>query len=304
MILGKQYILTKMFSAEFTKIHKYNLKTKELLSTISVMPYDYTSLYDPQYLPKLSDTVHQKLKSFCSYKFAHLTHPLHDDVKMVKIEHVDDEILRYEIVNPFPYFYISKQESHWNHFVENIDCKDLSICKDNIDRMTDITDDGVTYLMSIEYDKDSKFKYVNVYDASYNLVGYDDHKILHMMNDFCKSYEDRSSSPAGIIGFSVDDVEMKFMIKLHLYDQLYKYEKLSPLPTNIEYTPKSLQREEQISKMIAYNLLDPEDLDFMDSIFSENSRCDFEYIFNEDKTIKEVYLYHYVTYEFKNLLEA
>ena len=301
----KQFILTKMFSAEFTTIHKYNLKTKERVSTVSVMPYDYTSLYDKQYLPNLPENVYDILKSYCQYKFAHIAHPLHDDAKIVKIEHTDGQIIKYEIVNPFPYFYISRNETYWNHFVEGVKCPELKICKDNIDRMTDVTDDGVTFLTSMEYNVDGEFKYVNVYDSSYNLTGYDDYEVMHRMNDYCKSYLSNSLlNPVGLIGFSSDDIEMKFTIKLNYNDGMYRYGKLSPLPTSIELGSKELQREEQISQLVAYGLIDPEDLDFMDSIFSEESMCDFEFVMNGDGTIKDVYLYNYFVYEFKNLVGA
>lgn len=289
-----------MFSAEFTTAHKYNLNTRELVSTVSIMPYDYTSLNDPQYLPVFDEKTFDVLKSFCAYRFLHTSRPLYDDAKLVKIEHHNDEILGYEIVNTFPYYLLYTDIRNWNHFISSIQCEEMNECKEKIDRMTDITDIGVTYLTSIEYDSDCKFKYVNIYDSDYNLIGYDDNKILHSMNSYCKSFKDTTYNPVGVIGFSHTG-DIKFNLKLSYYDGIYRYEKLSPIPTKIENTPKWEQREYQISQMVAYGLIDPDDLDFMDSIFSDDSRCDFEFILDNDGVIKETYLYNYVTYEFKNL---
>lgn len=292
-----------MFSAEFTTAHKYNLKTRERISTVSIMPYDYTSLYDPQYLPNLDEKSFDVLKSFCAYRFLHTLYELHDDAKLVKIEYHDDTILKYEIVNSFPYHLVSTDIRNWNHFISTIKCEEMATCKAYIDRMTDTTDIGVTYLTSVEYDENCDFKYVNIFDSDYNLVGYDDNASLHLINSFCKSFDGSTHQPVGVIGFSHNG-DIKVSIKLSFNDGSYRYEKLSPLPTRVENTPKSQQREYQISQMVAYGLIDPDDLDFMDSIFSDDSRCDFEYILNEDGTIKDIYLYHYVTYEFKKLAGA
>jgi len=292
-----------MFSAEFTTFHKYNLRTKERISTVSIMPYDYTSLYDSQYLPKLSEKCFDVLKSYCAYRFLHTAYPLYDYAKLIKIEHNDDEILKYEIVNSFPYHLVYTDIRNWNHFVSSIQCEEMRSCKEYIDRMTDITDIGVTYLTSVEYDKDCNFSYVNIFDSDYNLVGYDDNILLHSMNEYCKSFIGSDLNPVGIIGFSPTK-DIKFNLKLNYHEGVYKYEKLSPLPSKIENVSKSLQREKQLSQMVAYGLLDPEDLDFIDSVSTEDTRCDFEYILSEDGTIKEIYLYNCVVYEFKDLQGA
>lgn len=292
-----------MFSAEFTTFHKYNLRTKEKVSTVSIMPYDYTSLYDPQYLPELSEKSFDVLKSYCAYRFLYTAYPLYDDAKLVKIEHCDDNILKYEIVNSFPYHLIYTDTRNWNHFVSSIQCEEMRSCKEYIDRMTDITDIGVTYLTSVEYDENCNFSYVNIFDSDYNLVGYDDNISLHSMNNYCKSFGGTNLKPVGVIGFSPSG-NIKFNLKLNYYDGVYRYEKLSPLPSKIENTSKSSQREQQISQMVAHGLLEPEDLDFIDSISTDETRCDFEYFLNEDGSIKEIYVYNCVVYEFKNLLGA
>lgn len=292
-----------MFSAEFTTIHKYNLKTKERVSTVSIMPYDYTSLYDPQYLPELSEKSFDVLKSICAYRFIHTAYPLYDDAKLVKIEHHDGNILGYEVVNSLPYYLLSNDIRNWKHFISTIQCEEMDSCKESIDRMTDITDIGVTYLTSIEYDKDCDFSYVNIFDSSYNLVGYDDYQVLHKMNDFCKNLQEPDLRPVGVIGFS-SSKNIKFTIKLNYHEGVYVYSKLSPLPSSIEVPTKAIQREKQLSQMVAYGLLEPEDLDFIDSVSTDDTRCDFEFILNEDGSVKDVYLHNCVVYEFKNLLGA
>lgn len=288
-----------MFSAEFTTAQKYNLKSQEHISTISLMPYQYTSLYDQQYLPKLSDKAYDVLSSYCRYRFLHTTQPLYDDAKNVKIEHKDGEILSYEIVNPFKYVNVSTDIRNWKHFTSSIQCEEADDCKDEIDRMTDITDEGVTFITSVEYDENCDFKCINVYDSSYNLVGYDNNHFLHLMNDYCKN-SDRQ--PAGVIGFSNKTSDIKFKIMLD-YDHIKSvYDGGSRLPMRVERPSISLQREYHLSQLIAYGLLEPEHIEYMDGIFGENSRCDFEFFVDCDGNLKDIFLHHYVTYEFEKLI--
>ena len=290
-----------MFSAEFTTIHKYNIRTREKVSTISVMPYDYTSLYDPQYLPTLSKTTYDMLKSFCAYRFQYVNVPLADHLKSVVIEYNENTILRYQIINTLAYAYFMNDARNWNHFISSIQCEELSECKEDIDRMTNITDVYETNLTSIEYDKDCKFSWVNIFDSDYNLVGYDDSKILHAMNNFCKSAISAGETPFGIIGFSPSK-NIKFVIQLRYTEMTMTYQRGAILPSSIEKPTKVARREEQLNSMIEYELLNSDDVDFIKSISGDNTMCDFEYFLNEDGTTKEIYLHNYVVHEFKNLM--
>lgn len=288
-----------MLSTDFTVSKKYSIKDKKFISTSSYLPWKYTSLYDNRYKPELSDEIRFKLLNFCTYRFLYSTENLFDEGKYLRVEYDENQtILSYEIVNSFHYKTIAENYHSWKHFVESVGCEDLNLCKDNIDRMTDETDDMVTYVISMQYDSNADFRNIMIFDKSYNLVGYDENKTLHMLNDICKENQSKFN---GTIGFYPDSDELKFKIYLNFS----RFQILSPLGDRKKYLMNKLNYKEQrdiyLTKLKEANLLSEDDVDYMNSIFTENSRFDIEYFLNEDGTIKDIVMHNFVVYEFEEL---
>lgn len=140
-----------MFSDKFTEINNYSLIKKEYLNTSSSMPWRYTSIFDSQYLPILTDEVKTKLQSFFYFKLQYSQKLLEDDKKYIEITHKNDNILEYRAINPI---ILSSfvEYSEWLNFINSIESPDLITCYEKIFNCVkdSVVASGVT---SVSYDK-------------------------------------------------------------------------------------------------------------------------------------------------------
>ena len=287
-----------MFSEDFTVAEKHSLIRQEYVSTYSYMPWQYTSLYDSQYDPELDQSIKRKLEQFCRYRFVYSTTVLRDEGKLVKIEHNNNTILSYEIINPFKYYEISGNIPAWRHLSSSIQCEELYNCKEAIEKMTDVTDEQATWIKSIEYDDTCNFKNVTVYDPTYNLSEYTDNHVLNKLN-----YISSRSEEEILYAISLYPNSKKIKLKIIpaycsvrlLYDGVRRKPTIYDNPLNsdvLKWCLGLLKRHECITE---------DQIQYIDSLCNENTRCDFEIELGEDGEIEDFCVLVYKTYEFKSL---
>lgn len=288
-----------MFSAEFTVADKHSLKRNEYVSTYSYMPWQYTSLYDRQYEPLLLPEIKRKLEAFCRYKFAYSTQPLYEDQKYLKIEHNEENILSFEISNPFNYHTLFNYDSAFRHFAENIYCPELFDCVDTIRKMTSITGELSTRLESIEYNKDADFVNVVIYDSTYNLNEYNQNITLNKLNSLCEKHVEFFN---GTIGVYPNSSKIKVRIFPVYHDMVLHHK------NNTDKRPYLITRHtnqemfDAYSKVLLENeLITQEDIEYINTLTNPKSKVDFEILLDEDGEIEDVYAIVYRFNEFRRL---
>lgn len=296
------YQMSKMFSEEFLVVEKYSLKQQKYISTCSYMPWKYTSLFDSKYKPELPDNIKEKLEKFCRFRFIYSTAPLYDESKIVKIEHVGEEILSYEIVNPFQYNHLNTYVPAWKHFCDSIDCQEIYDCKETIEKMTSVTDEAVTYIQSVEYNVDGVFSNINIYDTSYNLDEYTNNTILNNLNNFCKRKSIANASRvAGIIGIFPNSTKIKFRMLLSYSNLHTEYHSISRRPSNIINYSNNIIRDWYIKSLEKYDILTVGHIEYMNTLFNDKTKCDFEFLLDENGDIEDIHVLATRVYDFESL---
>lgn len=296
-----------MFSANFTVSDKYSLISKEYISTSYLMPWKYTSLYDEQYLPELDEQIKQKLNRFFRYRFLHVAHNLDNDEKNLIIESNGEDILHYEIINRIPYNIITQERVFWKHFVSSLDCYDIQLCEDEINKMTDITDEMSTEIVSIQYKSDASFDSISIFDRDYNLCGYDNESVQRL-NNFVK---DNYSEFRGVIYFAPNTKKLKFKMLVNFPTVDIYYDSDTVVPG--DNTPEDLMivahtnkehRDVYLPYLVENNIITEEQSLFMQEKLVGNSKFDLDFIIEEDGTISDIHLHHIKIYEFSDLTGA
>lgn len=280
-----------MFSENYIVTDKHSLFTKKHLSTLDVMPWIYTSLYDPQYLPVFSEEIYAKLNAFFWYRFPHPTdEPILDDRKILKIESVDGEIISYDCRTEIKYSVLSNNNILWRHFVDSTICSELNECRSKIDRITSETDILSTKISGIQYNADGSFLSISIYDTSYDLGEYESIETLSTLNNMCKT----SSMMMGVATFFPSSDRIKYRANL-VYPSRY-----NRVTRKVE-TPNDKFRQRHLENLLNSNLISSEQVDYVNSITSKDSMFDVEFVFSEDGQVEDILLYLYRIYEFKDL---
>lgn len=287
-----------MFSEDFTVAEKYSIIRKEYVSTYSYMPWQYTSLYDSQYNPSLEDKIKRKLEQFCRYRFVYSTTVLRDEGKLVKIEHNNNVISSYEIINPFKYYEISGNIPAWKHLSTSIQCDELYECKESIEKMTDVTDEQATWFKSIEYDDACNFKNVTIYDPTYNLAEYDDNHVLNKFNDICSRTKEQILYAVSIYPNSN---RLKIKIIPAYSSVLLSYDRVRRKPSGY-YNPQNYDILQWCLGLLKrHECVTEQQIEYINSLCNQNTRCDFEIDVDENGEIEDFCVLVYKTYEFKSL---
>jgi hypothetical protein len=286
-----------MFSDTFFKADKYNLNTCEYISTFERMPWRYTSLTDPQYLPKLDSKVSSKLNKLFQYRYPHTVEILSDHNKLVNIEYVDEEIKSFFLHNPMKYATVSSIPSVWKTFASfaGIDC--LCDCKEKIDRMTDVTDIIETDIMGIYYDKDANFSGLRLYDPTYNLDEYSSNEILLSMNNFCK----KQKNARGYINIFHDSDILSFILSINIPQVTLTPEERGNLKPVCEVAER---REISLNKLLEMGYISQEQKEFIESKCVGRTDYDIEYFISESGEIVDMVLRHYTVLNFEDLTEG
>lgn len=294
-----------MFSENFTISEKYSVIHKKYISSCDMMPWIYTSLYDSQYLPILESSVADKLNDFFKFRFLHTTHNLEDSSKNLTIEHLDGNILSYEIVNLFPYNIINQSNFFWKHFISSIGCEDIDLCRNKINTMTSETDELVTHVVSVTYNSDASFNSISIFDNSYDLNEFPN-DTLHKLNNFVR---DNADEFKGIIYFHPhsNDLRFKIMINFPTVDIYYSSNSIVPtddIPQDlmvVSHTNKE-HRETYLPYLLKNDIITLDQYDYLNELLTDNCRFDLEFIVGDDGEIKDLFVYKITVYEFEKLV--
>lgn len=283
-----------MFSDTFFKADKYNLNTFEYISTFERMPWKYTSLADPQYLPNLDSSIQSKLNKLFQYRYPHTVDIIPDYVKMVDIEYVGDNIKSYFLHNPMKYYVVSSIPSVWKTFTSfaGIDC--LCDCKEKIDKMTDVTDYVETDIIGIHYDKSANFSGIRIYDPLYNLNEYSSNEILAKFNDFCKN----QPNMRGYINIFHDNNVLSFIMSVNIPQvTLVKEER-----GNLRQVSQVKERREYVfDKLLKMNYISSEQKQFIQEKCVGKTDFDIEYFVSETGELVDIIFHHYTVIDFEDL---
>lgn len=290
-----------MFSDNYIVYDKFSLFDEKYISTGEVMPWKFTSLYDNSYLPDIDVEVADKLNLFFRYRYVHSIENLYDEFKNLIIEHDGESILEYKIYNVLKYATVNGHLSFWKHFTSSVDCPDLDLCKSKIDLMTDETDELATDITQINYTNDGNFKSVVIHDPKYNLSEYESNDGLKLVNELCKN------DPGNFKGLitlypNSDNISFDLMLNYSPY-------------TVIPYLPANKRRYEvgiisqsnsfhntKFKRLLLENkILIQDQVDYIDTILTENSRFDLRFEIDQNGTLNDIQLIHYRVYEFKDL---
>jgi len=283
-----------MFSDTFFKADKYSLDTFEYVSTYERMPWRFTSLSDPQYLPNLDSTVESKLNKLFQYRYPHVVDIIPNHTKLVNIEYVGDEIKSFFLNNPMKYDTLSSIPSVWHTFASFVGIDHLCDCKERIDRMTDVTDSTQTDVIGIYYDKDANYSGIRIYDSTYNLHQYESNEKLKGINDFCK----KQKNARGYINFFHHSDTLSFILEVNIpQTTLVPQERgnLTPVCQAKE------RREIVLEKIKDLNYISTEQKEFIENTCVERSSFDIEYFISESGEVTETILHHYKVIDFEDL---
>lgn len=284
-----------MFSENYTVSDKHSLVRAEYVSSLDRMPWLYTSLYDSQYLPVLDEAVSSKLNLFFRYRFPFDTdEPLVNARKILQIEHNEGDIKLFDCRNEIKYSVLSSNEVVWKHFTHSLECQDLNLCRQKIDKMTSETDIMVTKLFGIQYNPDASFRSVSIYDDSYDLEEYSHIDFLSKLNDFCRQ---NSENIKGVTTVYTNSNKIDFRLTFNYAKRFNR------LTRRVEYFT-NLLRERYLQMLVDNGLLTFEQLTYINSLTSPNSRIDLEFVFDDQYNLEEVFLYNYRIYEFEDLTTA
>lgn len=293
-----------MFSDNYIVYDKFSIFNQEYISTCEVMPWRFTSLYDSAYSPDISKSVSDKLNLFFRYKYVHSIENLYDEFKNLIIEHRDGNILEYKIYNVMKYATVNGHRSFWKHFTSSVDCDELNLCQEKLNKMTDETDELATDITHLSYDPTGQLKSITIHDSKYNLLEYGNNSTLKMVNDLCL---EEGSSMKGLISLYpksnniVFDLMMSYSpYSLYPYQQIgkRKHEVGCVMHTNKYHSDKFKK------KLLESEILNQDHVNYIDTIIKDNTRFDLAFDINEDGSLNDIHLLHYRIYEFKDLTTA
>lgn len=283
-----------MFSDTFFKANKYNLNTFEYVSTYERMPWRYTSLVDPQYLPDLESSVSSKLNKYFQYRYPHTTEVLADHNKIVNIEYVGEEIKSFFLHNPMKYATVSSIPAIWKTFASFAGLEHLCDCKTKIDKMTDVTDMMETDIIGIYYDKDANFAGIRIYDPTYNLAEYASNEILESMNEFCRKQKDAR----GYVNIFHESNNLSFILSVNIPQTTLVPEERGNLRPICEVPER---REIALRKLEELNYITTEQREFIQNKCVGRTDFDIEFFISEEGEIVDTILHHYTVLNFEDL---
>lgn len=280
-----------MFSKDYIVIDKYSLTTLEHISTVEKMPWVYTSLFDSQYLPVLDSEVNLRLNRFFNFSFPDRNaEPLYDARKILVLEHSAGDIIQFDCRNEISYNAMIYNPLMWRYFKDCIGFSEqLSNLKLKIDKMTSVTDAEVTKITGIQYNSDASFKSISIFDSDYDLHEYEGNESLSKVNELCK---DNPPLCRGVLTLSDDNFDVAFKFVLN-YPKKLLNGKVSDRVENY--------REHYVNMFLENQLIDTEQSEFIRNLLVGRTKFELEFLISESGIVKEIFMYHYKTYEFEDL---
>lgn len=295
-----------MFSRDFTIIKNYDVLNQKYISTSSVMPWRYTSVNSSQFLPVLPENIKNTLNLAFNYRYINSSKLISDEQKFLQIDHVDDEIIGYQIETMVESRHLYGYYD-WLHFSSTSLGVQNSILYDKIIEMTNKKYEE-SYINSIRYDASGNFEGIYFFNANYILNEEQKNGDFSKITDFCDFYDNHSRdeiflSPSGEIlktklYFAYPTKAFTLAKNFGRFKSNSTYSLVEMELKNINSGPLT---DGYLLNMIDDEIITEENLYYIQSLLSNNSRITFEFEWDEKYNIKKIILSKIVKYEFKNL---
>jgi|694.fasta_scaffold40934_2 hypothetical protein len=288
-----------MFSDKFTEIKNYSLVHKKYLDTSSIMPWRYTSVFDSNYKPEISEEVKNKFQLFFYYRLQYAAQILEDDRKYLEITHENNIVKEYRAINPIKLpFFIDSGE--WNHFIHTLEISNLDNCRQ---RIFDYVGESVVMASITSVTYDSNCNATGLYflhDPSISL----NHSEL--ANKLCNaSYSINRATPTVYI--NPLNNQISYNISLPYGARSFRYAKISGktmfdssecIPTRIKNQP---QTNRVINTLVEHKLITDEMVDYIKEVIPEDTKLEFEYSIDEDGSLIDIIAKNIVIEEFHDV---
>ncbi len=290
-----------MFSDKFTEINNYSLVHKKYLDTSSIMPWRYTSVFDSNYKPEISEEVKNKFQLFFYYRLQYAAEILEDDKKYLEITHRDNIIKEYRAINPIKLpFFIDSGE--WNHFIHTLEISNLDLCRQ---RIFDYVGDAVVAagINSVTYDPDC--------NATGLYFQHDPSIMLNhseLSNKLCVA-STKINNVMPTVYINPTNNQISYNIALQYTVRSFRYGRISGktmfdssecIPIRIKNQP---QTDIVLNVLLDNGLIDNEMVAYMKEVIPEETKLEFEYSIDGDGNLIDIIAKNIVIEEFENVSE-
>jgi hypothetical protein len=287
-----------MFSDKFTEFNVYSLFKKEYIGTSSVMPWKYTSIFDNQYKPDLSEETKNRLQLFFYFKYQYTMSPLADDTKYIEIFCKDNVIKEFIAKTPHK-LATFQQIREWNNFINTIESPQLDYC---LNKMIEIADDS--------------FK-----TSTMTSVTFDENCVATGLQFCCNPgivEKNLSSEDAKNICFSALDIpnitfevhvtsntnELKLILRPTYYIRSFNFRKITNKfaynSSNATTTPVKYQKhtENCVNILLEHEVITQEMADYIKLVMPENTKFELECLIDKMGNLKDIILKNMIIEEF------
>lgn len=295
-----------MFSRDFTIIKNYDVLNQKYISTSSIMPWRYTSVNSDQFLPELPEDIKNTLNTAFNYKYINSTKLIDDEQKYLQIDHIDDEIIGYEVETLIECRHLFSY-SDWLHFssttfgVENADL---------YHKMIEMTDRKYleSYINSIRYDASGNFEGIYFFNSDYILTEEQKNGDFSKVTEFCNYYDKHSRDEIVLSpNAKILKTRLYFAYPFKAYTLVGDFGRyttnsiFTSLGLDIKNINKGPLTDGYLLNMIDEEILTEENLQYINSVLGKNAMIAFEFEWDENYNVKNLILLNTVKYEFKNL---
>ena len=307
-----------MFSDKFTEINNYSLFRKEYIDTTSIMPWRYTSIFDDELKPDLSQEIKDKLQLFFYYRLQYTPKLLEDDKKYIQIVHNNNQIKEFRAANSIALLYL-KDPSEWKHFIHTIKSPNLDLCKQKIYNF--VKDHQITAaISSITFDENCDATGMYFTHSCPNPIN-DSELItkLHTTTKLLPGRVDVSNRSEIYCGVSVHITPntncLRYKISPTYHLRTLEFAAPSDLPgsppimkqilSTIRYKAVQYQKhtENCINVLLEQNSITSEMADYIMKVMPEDTKMELEYIINSSGELEDIILHNKVIEEFGNVAD-
>lgn len=290
-----------MFSDKFIEINNYSLLKKEYLNTSSIMPWRYTSVFDDNYKPDLSEEIKNKFQLFFYYRLLYTAQILEDDRKYLEITHKDNIIKEYRTINPIK-LVCFMDPGEWNHFIHTLEIVNLNECKEKIFKYVgnSIVVSGIT---SITYDESCQA--TGIYYQHDPQVILNHSETLDKLCEIFRSIRNLTTN----IHVNPFNNKLRYNVILNYVERRIKFLKTTKqTPYNSSnYVPYLIENQPQTDQFFdllhSNNIFDDETLEYVKQVVPNNTKVELEFFINEDGTLDDIVLKNIVVEHFENLAQ-
>jgi hypothetical protein len=270
------------------------------------MPWRYTSVNSDQFLPVLSEDIKSILRIAFNYRYINSTKLISDEKKYLQIDHVDEEILGYEVQTNVESKHLYSY-SDWLHFSSTSLGVENTILYDKMIEMTN-KNYGESFINSIRYDSSGNLTGIHFFNANYILNDEQKKGDFSKITDFCDLFSSQSRdeiflSPNGEIlttrlYFAYPEKALSVAKDISRNKSSSTYNLLELSVKNINSAPLT---DTYLTNMIDEEIITEESLYYMQSLMLKNPKIYFEFEWDENYNMKKMILSNIVKYCFKNL---